>query len=321
MTKKILDVVVVGELNIDLVFVDVPFPEYEKEHLARDMRFTMGSSSAITAHNLSALGTRVGFIGKIGSDNFGEFMVRQLESGGVDCSGIINEPGLKTGATIVLANSGHKALLTYLGAMANLTIDNIDWDFIKRARHLHLGCYYLQTGIKSHVPALFEKAKSFGLTTSLDTNWDPDEKWGKDLDSVLEHTDIFLPNDAEAIQIANTENINDAIETLRKKVRVLAVKCGQNGGVVSVGEEQYRAPGYPVTVIETTGAGDSFNAGFIHKFMKQENWLSCLRFGNACGAIAVTEIGGTGAFINGASLSAKLKNIYNSDHISYSDTH
>ena len=144
MPEKQLDVVVVGELNIDLVLWEVPMPEYEKEMLAKDMRFAMGSSSAITAHNLSAIGSRVGFIGKAGQDTFGDFMIRGLSRGGVDTSGIIQDGKLKTGATIVLANPPKKALLTYMGAMADLMIDDINWDYVAQARHLHLGCFFLQ---------------------------------------------------------------------------------------------------------------------------------------------------------------------------------
>ena len=108
-----LDAVVIGELNIDLILWGAPFPEYEKEKLAEDMRFTMGSSSAITAHNLSIIGSKAGFIGKAGNDTFGNYMIESLRGSGVDTTGIIRDNSLKTGATIVLANPPKKALVTY----------------------------------------------------------------------------------------------------------------------------------------------------------------------------------------------------------------
>lgn len=296
MPEKRLDVVVVGELNIDLVLWNVPLPEYEKEHLAEDMRFAMGSSSAITAHNLSMIGSRVGFIGKAGEDTFGDFMIRGLERGGVDTSRVIRDKSLKTGATIVLANPPKKALLTYMGAMANLTIDDMDWDYIARARHLHLGCFFLQTGIRKDVGKLFSRAKEMGLTTSLDTNWDPEDQWGEDLQQALKYTDVFLPNDDEALRIARTTQLEQAVETLREKVRVLAVKRGKAGASVWADRKTFTHPGFPVEVVETTGAGDSFNAGFLHRFLQGADWSECLRWGNACGALAVTALGGTGAF-------------------------
>jgi len=292
MIEKNLDVVIVGELNIDLVLWDIPMPENEKEKLAKDMYFAIGSSSAITAHNLSMIGGRVGFIGKAGKDTFGDFMLQRLESAGVETSRIIRDNKLKTGATIVLANPPKKALLTYLGAMTELTIDDIDWEYVKQARHLHLGCYYLQRGIRPKVAELFAKAKELGLTTSLDTNWDPDENWNDELQSVLEFTDVFLPNDDEAIKIAHADDLDQAINILSKKAKVLAVKCGGNGAIVCADGKKYSAPIFNTVVLETTGAGDSFNAGFLYKYLQGDNWSNCLKFGNACGALAVTSLGG-----------------------------
>jgi sugar/nucleoside kinase (ribokinase family) len=307
MPEKRLDVVVVGELNIDLVLWEVPMPEDEKEMLAKDMRFAMGSSSAITAHNLSAIGSRVGFTGKAGKDTFGDFMIEGLKRGGVETSGISRETELKTGATIVLANPPKKALLTYMGAMPDLTIDDIDWDYISRARHLHLGCFFLQSGIRKEVGKLFARAKEMGLTTSMDTNWDPDDEWGEDLKQALKYTDIFFPNEDEALRIAATKNLNHAIEKLQKMVTVLAVKKGKAGATVCVEGNTYSHKGFEVKAVETTGAGDSFNAGFLHKFLEGAGWETCLRWGNACGAIAVTALGGTGAFVDRQRVKAQLK--------------
>ena len=301
-----LDVIVVGELNIDLVLWDVAMPEYEKEKLAGDMRFAMGASSAITAHNLSAIGSRVGYIGKVGNDSFGDFMIQQLDRGGVETSHIIRDRELKTGATIVLANPPNKALLTYMGAMTELKIGDVDWDYLSQARHLHLGCYYLQPGIRPDAAELFARAKELGLTTSMDTNWDPEEKWDEELYDVLKYIDIFFPNEDEAIRIAHAERLDDALEILRKKVNVLAVKRGEKGATVCVNEETFSFPAFDVMVVETTGAGDSFNAGFLHRYLEGLDWPECIRFGNACGAASVTALGGTGAFTDRKNLEKKL---------------
>ncbi len=263
MSGKKFDMVVIGELNIDLVLWNVPMPEYEQEKLAEDMRFAMGSSSAITAHNYSAIGGEVGFTGKAGKDVFGDFMVAGLSDGGVDTAGIIQDETLKTGATIIMANPPQKALLTYMGAMADLTIGDIDWDYISRARHLHIGCFFLQTGIRKDVGKIFEKAQKLGLTTSLDTNWDPDDQWGEDLTDALKFTDIFLPNDDEALRIAGTNNLDDAVEYLGNRVEILAVKCGKDGAILNTGGNILKQKGPVVDPIETSGAGDRFTCGFF----------------------------------------------------------
>ncbi|HFE63616.1 MAG TPA: sugar kinase [Caldithrix sp.] len=311
MMNRKLDVAVVGELNIDLVLWNVPFPEYEKEKLAEDMRFAMGSSSAITAHNLAALGTKVGFIGKAGQDNFGDFMVGKLREGSVETRAIIRDETLKTGATIVLANPPKKALLTYMGAMTDLTIEDIDWEYLKQARHLHLGCFFLQTGIRKDVWKLFAWAKEMGLTTSLDTNWDPEEKWGEDLQKALEYTDIFLPNDDEALRISGTDSLEGAIRELGKKVPILVIKQGKSGATLAVEDERVSETGFSVEAVETTGAGDSFNAGFLHKFLQGASYRESLRFGNLCGALAVTAIGGSEAFRDKTTLNQRLDAILN----------
>ena len=320
MADKNLDVVVVGELNIDLVLWGVSMPEYEKEFLAEDMRFSMGASSAITAHNLSAVGGRVGYIGKVGADTFGDFMIQQLDAGGVETSHILRDKNLKTGATIVLANRPKKALLTYMGAMEHLAIEDMDWDYIRRAKHLHLGCYYLQPGIRQDAPELFAKAKEMGLTTSLDTNWDPKDEWGENLMELLEYTDIFFPNEDEALRIAHAHDFDEALETLRQKVKVLVVKRGEKGATFCVDDTTYTAPGFEVEPVETTGAGDSFNAGFLFKYLQKAEWHDCLRFGNACGAIAVTELGGTEAFRNKHLLHSKLESFLHNEQSPFANS-
>lgn len=312
MNRSDIDVIVIGELNIDLVLWNVPMPENEREKLAQDMRFAMGSSSAITAHNLAAVGSKVAFIGKAGSDVFGDFMMQQLQAGGVDTSTIIRDNSLKTGATIVIANPPKKAMLTYMGAMTELTIADINWQVVAKSKHLHLGSFFLQTGIRKDVPQLFSKAKELGLTTSMDTNWDPDEKWGEDLTAALKFTDIFLPNDDEALQITRKATIEQAISELCQLVKVVAVKRGKSGATVCSDGHVFNAAGFKVKALETTGAGDSFNAGFLHKYLQGANWQECLNFGNACGALAVTAIGGTEAFRDKANLKKKLSDILES---------
>ena len=309
MKNKNLDVAVIGELNIDLVLRDIAMPENEKEKLAQDMRFTMGSSSAITAHNLAALGTRVGFVGKAGLDAFGRYMVDQLTAGGVDTRGIQMQSNLKTGATIVLANPPYKALLTYMGAMRDLTMADLNWDYITEARHLHVGCFFLQTGIRPDAAAIFARARNLGLTTSLDTNWDPDEQWGEELLQTLPQTDLFFPNEDEAMRIARAATVEEAIAKLRKLVKILVVKRGAQGATVCAGEESWTAPAYRVEAVETTGAGDSFNAGFLHGWLQGKSPIECMEWGNACGALAVTEMGGTEAFKELATVWPRLRRI------------
>ena len=166
MSKK-FDIIVVGELNIDLILNQIEgFPEVGKEILADKMTLTLGSSSAICASNLSSLGLKVAFIGKLGNDIFGQFIIDELKSKGVDTSLIIIDDTLKTGATVALSYDEDRAMVTHQGAMSHLGINDIDEQQLKQAQHLHFSSYFFQPGFKGALDSLFKKAKNAGLTTS-----------------------------------------------------------------------------------------------------------------------------------------------------------
>ena len=180
--KKVFDVIVVGELNVDLILNQIEsFPEIGKEKLADNMTLTLGSSSAIFASNLSALGMRVSFVGKIGNDIFGRFCKEQLNEKGVDTSMLIQSDELKTGATVILNFGEDRAMVTHQGAMKYLGMDDITNEMLGTASHLHFSSYFLQPGFKNTLGGLFKMAKELGLTTSLDAQWDPEEKWDFEL--------------------------------------------------------------------------------------------------------------------------------------------
>ena len=185
-------VVVIGELNVDIILNQIEgFPEMGKEILAQGMNITLGSSSAIFASNLSTLGTNVAFIGKIGKDNFASIVLDSLISKRVDTSHILQSQILNTGATVVLNYDQDRAMVTYPGAMEDLKLSDINFDFLSSARHLHFSSIFLQPGIREDLPTLFSRAKSLGLTTSLDPQWDPAEKWDINIKCLLSSLDIF----------------------------------------------------------------------------------------------------------------------------------
>ena len=167
--NKVFDVIVVGELNVDLILNQIEsFPETGKEKLAEKMILTLGSSSAIFASNLSSLGMKVSFIAKIGNDVFGHFCKEQLAAKGVDTSMLMFSDNLKTGATIVLNFGEDRAMITHQGAMKYLGMSDITKEKLRMAKHLHFSSYFLQPGFKNDLDNLFRMAKETGLSTSLD---------------------------------------------------------------------------------------------------------------------------------------------------------
>ena len=292
------DVIVVGELNVDLILNRIDsFPEMGKEKLAEEMILTLGSSSAIFASNLSSLGSKVSFLGKIGRDIFGDLVINSLESKGVSSDLIIRSEELKTGATIILNYDEDRAMVTHPGAMEALTLEDISAETLTKARHLHFSSYFLQPGMKSALLDMFKMAKKIGLTTSFDAQWDPEEKWDLDLLSILPVVDVFLPNRQELLHLTQKSTIDDALNYLSPVANTIAVKLGNKGSLVfSGGDKSQKDPFLNTNVIDAIGAGDSFNAGFIHKFIQNCPLVECQEFGNLTGAVSTTAAGGITAF-------------------------
>ncbi len=292
-------VLVVGELNIDLILNRIDrFPAIGKEVLASSMTFTLGSSSAIFASNLSTLGSHVAFAGRIGADNFGDYIIQALQSKQVDTTNIQRNDQEKTGATVVLNFGEDRAMVTHQGAMTRMKTEDISNSLMLQCHHLHVSSVFLQTGIKSNVIDLFRRAKALGLTTSLDPQWDPDEKWDIDFAGLLPYVDIFIPNEAELQAITRIQALDLAVKTL-PFVNTLVVKCGSEGAYLWTSSESFHQNSFRNTnVVDSIGAGDSFNAGFIHSFLHGKPLQKCLEFAALAGAINTTREGGTGAFEN-----------------------
>lgn len=291
------DVSVIGELNLDLILYGLPQELIlEHEHLAKDLSITLGSSSAIFAHNLALLGNKVGFSSCIGSDPFGEICMQRLGESGVDLSRVRKLKGKTTGLTVLLPQRKQRYILTYPGTMYEMSERELDLSYVFSAKHLHVSSYFLHKALKPQLIEIFRKAKEAGLTTSLDTNDDPDNRWSGEIQLLFKYVDILLPNEREACKLAQVEEMERAAEMLGQKVPVVVVKRGSQGAIVRVGKERHS--GFPPVVdpIDSVGAGDSFDAGFIHQFIRGAKVEDCLKFGNVAGALSVTRAGGTEAF-------------------------
>lgn len=293
------DVTVVGELNLDLILYGLPEKlEPEKEHLASGLALTLGSSSAIFAHNLAVLGNRVGFISRIGDDELGESALGRLAAAGVHVDRVRRVPGkTKSGLTVILARTASRNILTYPGTMFEMAFEDLDLDYLRSGKHFHLSSFFLHRALRGRMRELFEAVKRAGLTTSLDTNDDPEDCW-EGLSEVLGLVDVLFVNEREARKIAEQDELQAAVEKLAGKVPVLAVKQGAQGGQVRRGKELWTHPGFRVEAVDPVGAGDSFDAGFLHQFVRGENLEKCLAYGNLTGAFSTTRPGGTEAFRN-----------------------
>lgn len=295
---KKIEVIVVGELNVDIILNKIDgFPVIGKEIIANTMDVTLGSSSAIFASNLSSLGTAVAFIGKVGSDNFAQVVTDSLSLKHVDTGHIIKSTSLSTGATIVLNYDQDRANITYPGAMNDLCLNDIDFTFLSKARHMHFSSCFLQPGIRKDLADLFRHAKELGLTTSFDTQWDPEEKWDLPLREILPNVDVFLPNAKELMFLTGCNTIEEGLQQLATFANTIVVKNGSEGALAWDGKEIIPQPAFlNDPVIDSIGAGDSFNAGFVKEFIAGKPLKKCLEMAALMGAINTTRAGGTGAF-------------------------
>lgn len=292
-----LDVSVIGELNLDLILYGLPQElRLDREHLASELCVTLGSSSAIFAHNLALLGNQVGFSSCIGDDSFGEMCVQRLSESGVDTSRVRRLPGKTTGLTVIVPQGKQRFILTYPGTMQEMTDRELDMSYLLKAKHLHVSSFFLQKGLRPHLAGIFQKAKKAGLSTSLDTNDDPEDRWSGDIDLLLKHVDILLLNEREACRLAQTDDVESAAQVLAPKVFILAIKRGMEGAIAWSGKERYIAVPPGVHMADSVGAGDSFDAGFIHQFIRKAKIEDCLNLANIAGALSVTRAGGTEAF-------------------------
>lgn len=295
-TEPAFDLLVIGEINPDLVLTGDVTPEFgQVEKMVERAALTIGSSSCIFACGAARLGLRTAFIGLTGKDTFGAFMLAEMASRGVDTGGVVVSPQFQTGLSVILSHGNDRAILTYAGAMAELRLEDIDFDLFGQARHLHIGSYYMQPRLQPHIPEIFCRAHELGLTTSLDTNYDPSERWSADIQHTLAHTDVFFPNQTELLAIAGASDLEAALAQLAQGQRIVAAKRGAEGGVAMQGTVKAVASALPVQVADTTGAGDSFDAGFLYGFLNDWDLEHSLRLACVCGSLSTRALGGTTA--------------------------
>jgi sugar/nucleoside kinase (ribokinase family) len=293
-TKR-YDILTFGDMCVDLIVsgddVVPQFGQFEK--VIGNYELDMGGSCNIFACQAAKLGLRVGIIGRVGDDDFGRLVLKRLVESGVDVQHVIVDPAFKTGLGIALCQGNDRAILTYLGSLNAVFPEQIRDDLLRSARHLHHGSYFLHTNLRPAIPEIFTRARSFGLSTSLDTNWDPAEKWNGTLQQTLPLTDIFLPNEQEARFISRTSEIDQAIQIFQEMgVAITAVKLGEKGALVVSNDERYTCVLPASTGGDSIGTGDSFDAGFLAGWLRGLPLEQCLKMASYCGKEVAAQSGG-----------------------------
>lgn len=292
-----IDLLVVGEINPDVIVTDPdPVPVFgQAERIVESIRLVPGSSSVIAAMGAARLGLRVAMVGVVGDDALGRFMLDAMQARGIDTSACRVAPGLPTGASVILGSASDRAILTATGTIADVRAGDVPPSLLARARHVHIASFFLQPGLAAGVPGLFAQAHAEGATTSLDPNWDPSGRWDGGFAAAAAHADVLLPNAAEARCLAGLDDLEEAARALAAGRRTVAVKLGPEGaiGLHADGPVIRVAAPASTTVVDTTGAGDSFDAGFLAAWLAGEGLTEALRFAVACGTLSTRAAGGT----------------------------
>ena len=288
-------VLVVGEVNVDIVLSGLASPPVlGGEVLAQEMRMVLGSASAIFASGIARLGHPVGFVSKTGDDDFGRFCRDELQNAGISTDRLLLS-SRPTGATVVLSTSGDRALVTHLGAITDLGYEDLPANLFDGFLHLHLTSYFLQERLRPDFRRLVSEAKAAGLTVSFDPNSDPSQDWSPEIWDIMRRADVVFVNEQEALALTGATKMPDALAAFRERTACAVVKQGRNGATVVRGAERVHLGAFRVTAVDTTGAGDSFAAGFVHGLLTKRPLRECLLLANATGALSATGLGGTAA--------------------------
>jgi sugar/nucleoside kinase (ribokinase family) len=319
--RESLDLLVIGDCNPDVMVVggDVTPAFGQEEKLVEQISLEIGGSASITAVAAARLGLRVALAAAVGDDPAGRFMLGQLAAEGVDTRYLAVRDDAPTGMTVALSAGGDRAILTATGAVATLSVWDVPLELLASARHVHVSSYFLVAdSLGPGLARMLRTAQATGASTSLDTNWDPAQRWGDErLTAALAHVNLLLPNEAEALHLAGglglaggaaglageapgmadgapgAAGLEQAVSALTAAGPRLVVKLGERGALCADHTRHYRAAPPPVTVTDTTGAGDCFNAGVIAGLLSGEDLPSAVALGCAVGAASTRAPGGT----------------------------
>lgn len=291
---KKYDIITLADMSADLMIWGEDLePDFgQKEKVLEGYKLEMGGSCAIFACQAAKLGLRTGLIGTVGKDRIGDLVVQRLAESGVDVQNVIWRDDITTSLGIAMCKGNSRAIFSAIEGINATEYEQIPSGFLQSSRHLHIGSYFLLSRLRPYMPKIVETVKAAGGTVSLDTNWDPEERWDDGLLDLLPSVDVFLPNENELRAIMRESDLVRALEKAASIVKVCMVKIGDRGAACLSGGELYRWDTHEVVMRDSVGAGDSFDAGFLYGWLKGLPLQVCGEIATFCGESSVTAIGG-----------------------------
>ncbi|MEN6313366.1 MAG: carbohydrate kinase family protein [Clostridiaceae bacterium] len=291
------DVTCVGILVADAIARTVDsLPESGRLQLTDRIELFTGGCAASAAIDMSRLGLNVAIVGKIGNDGFGKFMSAALKDEKVNADGLKISDKAGTSASIVTVDSnGERSFLHYLGANAEFGIEDINYDVIRDSKIVFVaGTMLLPRFDGVQCADFLKKAKEMGKYTVLDTAWDSKGRWMSVLEPCMKYIDLFIPSVEEAAKLSGKENPEEMADVFFSMgVKTVVIKLGKKGCFIKKPNgEKYIIPTYTkIKAVDTTGAGDSFVAGFLTGLTKGWDLYECGKFANAVGTHCVMAAG------------------------------
>lgn len=293
------DVTSLGIIVVDVIARPVDkMPEPGKVVLVNDTAVYLGGLAAATSRVLAKLGGNVALIGKVGTDRFGDFVLDTLRGSGVNTAGVKRDAETKTSVTLVaVSTDGERSFFHYAGANGAVREEDVDFDIVRKARILHYGGTFLMEQLDGEPMArVFERARSLGKITSLDTSWDSKGRWLRLIEPYLGNLDIIHASLEEARAITGVDEPEEIAEFLQSYgIKTVVIKMGADGCYIKGEDDVHRIKGLKVDVVDTTGAGDAFVGGFLYGLSRDWSLFECGQFANAVGALTVTKMGGSEA--------------------------
>jgi sugar/nucleoside kinase (ribokinase family) len=301
------DVVSLGIHILDVLGRPVHrIPPKQDVDLLEEIRLTVAGTAAGTSVDLAKLGVSVLAMGAIGEDAAGNFIVDTMNRYGIDTSGLRRKPGVQTSATMLpIRPNGERPALHVLGANAELTLEDIDWNAIAAAKHLHFGGTYLMPKLDGEPTAQILKfAREHGVTTTLDLIAIDRPDLLEVIEPALPWVDYFMPGLEEARMISGLQDREAVIRFfLDRGAKHTVFKMGEEGSSVAWYDEdgalrEIRLPAFETTIVDSTGCGDSYCAGFIVGLLNGWDLEECARLGSACGALVITGLGSDAGIVD-----------------------
>ncbi len=290
------DVLVIGDINVDIIVTGMEkLPEPGQEKYVDDIELNVGGGAALCALGLARLGSDVALFGNIGRDHYGRFITEILKKAGVATYLIVKDRKSSTGISIALSSKKDRAFITSVGSNFHVDMKDIPDEAFGEISHIHIAGYKSEINHDRYA-AFLKRLEGSGITVSLDIGWDESGEWDKKLFKLVEKVDVFFLNEAEASNYCGTHDMDACLDRISKYCNEVIIKMGSKGALGLKNGEKLYCDTFPVELVDTTGAGDSFNAGYLYGWINKMDFVTCMNYGNACGALSTTMRGGSAAF-------------------------